>query len=348
MSTAAGLPLPSLSRGRFAYAFGSFLLEKGLSSMAPLGGEFCADGGVCEALVGEALPCSGLESEPHAGAVPMHSDGDTSSGLLCAYTDQALFEACGVRIAFTERSGGCSEAPFDSLNLKFGVGDSESAVGRNQAALISAFGIGSNPLIVPNQVHGSTVVEVPSVREYETARRAAASEAGCDAVAVAEGGVPVLLCFADCLPLILVAPGGAFAVVHCGWRSTVAHLAAKAFERLVAMSGCSPDQVNAYIGPYIHAECFEVRTEVAERFVDEFGHGVVRGGEPHLRWQVDLGAAVRADLVRCGCALERIADVGICTVCTTDRFFSYRAAGGVTGRHGAFAVRADGAVLEYE
>lgn len=36
---------------------------------------------------------------------------------LTAFTDEALFEACGVRIAFTERSGGVSVPPYDSLNL---------------------------------------------------------------------------------------------------------------------------------------------------------------------------------------------------------------------------------------
>lgn len=39
--------------------------------------------------------------------------------------------------------------------------------------------------------------------------------------------VPVLLCFADCVPVVLVAPGG-FAVVHSGWKGTIARISAKA------------------------------------------------------------------------------------------------------------------------
>ena len=48
---------------------------------------------------------------------------------------------------------------------------------------------------------------------------------------------------------------------------------------------------------------------------------------------------MRADLSRAGLDLDRVADIDICTVCNTERFFSYRAEGGDTGRHGAFAIR---------
>ena len=44
-------------------------------------------------------------------------------------------------------------------------------------------------------------------------------------------------------------------------------------------------------------------------------------------------------LVAAGVEARRIADVNCCTVCDNRNWFSYRAQGGVCGRHGAFAVR---------
>ena len=54
---------------------------------------------------------------------------------------------------------------------------------------------------------------------------------------------------------------------------------------------------------------------------------------------IDLAQALQTQLVQAGISPERICDLGLCTVCHTDEFFSYRAENGVTGRHGAFAVR---------
>ena len=54
---------------------------------------------------------------------------------------------------------------------------------------------------------------------------------------------------------------------------------------------------------------------------------------------IDLGAALRVQLIARGIDPARICDLGCCTVCENDRFFSFRAQDGVSGRHGAFAIR---------
>ena len=293
MNTAAGLPLPRLSRGRFAYSF--------------------------------ALP-----------------NGQTATGELYASTDESLAEACGVRIAFSERGGGFSAAPYASLNMRVGLGDDEESTQKNHAALCAAFeDLADIPLIMPDQAHETNIFELDdsSPRAVMQAQEECA-QGGFDAVQLSCAGVGAMLCFADCLPLILVAPGGQFCVAHCGWRGTVGHLASLSFRRLVSAAACDPGQINAYIGPYIHSECFEVGEDTARQFAQEFDASVVgysggNNGSPH----VHLGNAVRWDLLNAGARVERIADIDVCTFCNTDRFFSYRAESGVTGRHAAFAYR---------
>ena len=72
---------------------------------------------------------------------------------------------------------------------------------------------------------------------------------------------------------------------------------------------------------------------MALQFAKRYGEQVLADDN-----HVDLSRAVGADLQRAGLAAQRIADTDICTVCSVDRYFSYRAEGGTCGRHAAVAV----------
>ena len=252
---------------------------------------------------------------------------------LIALTDEALFRACGVRVMFTGREGGESDGPYASLNTGSHVGDDLDVVGRNRRIVLEAAGAPCAKLVVPNQVHGTDLVRVSEIGEVDDAIGRA--EEGSDGVVVEVPGVAALLNFADCLPLVLVSPSGRFAVVHAGWRGAVAGIAGKAVRALAVGDSCSAGAYNAYIGPHIRSECFEVGEDVAVRFEDAFGRDVLEGAR-----HVSLASAVAVDLERAGLAASRIADCGICTKCHPDRYYSYRASNGECGRHAALAVRA--------
>ncbi len=264
--------------------------------------------------------------------LPRLVEGRFSS--LGAYTDEVLFEACGVRIAFTERIGGTSAAPFDSLNLGAHVHDDPLCVKKNRQALCEAMGASFERLIVPNQVHATDVALCEHAFDFEQARTFA--EEAADSVVVGCEGIAALLCFADCVPVIIVTPSGRFAVSHCGWRGVVFGAWRTALSTLCEVEDANPGCFNVYIGPYIHACHFEVGHDVAKQFLDSFGEASLLD-ERH----VDMGTALRLGLVAEGIDPSRIADIDACTVCDEGgRFYSYRASGGVCGRHGAFAVRA--------
>ncbi|BDE96735.1 polyphenol oxidase family protein [Raoultibacter timonensis] len=252
-------------------------------------------------------------------------------------TDEALFECTGVRIAFTERAGGASEGPFASLNLGDHVGDDPVRVARNRAIVAEAFGIAPENLVVPRQVHGSRIVRIGESSAEAVAHAREESSAGADGLAVEASDVAALLCYADCVPVILVSPSGRFVVVHAGWRGVVNGIAEDAVRLLSRLDkedglGATASRTNVYLGPHIHSECFETGEDVRAQFVDRFGSACAPD-----RTHVDLGAALRTGLAREG--VERVCDAGVCTVCDNDRFFSHRAQNGTAGRHGAFAVR---------
>jgi hypothetical protein len=273
------------------------------------------------------------------------------------YTDEALFERTGVRVAFTGRAGGVSEGDLGELNLGFNTADTRARVEENRARLFDAACAGATAHVWLNQVHGARVLDVESADEAHIEGVLAEGRAGADAVCVSVPGVAALLCFADCVPLVIVSPTGNFCVVHAGWKGVAAEIAREAVLCLVAAdarTGTSasdafgtPDthaatqvaahasQFNCYIGPHIHAECFEVSSDLHQAFVQQFGQDVSAGAR-----HIDLGLALVQTLEGTGVVRERICDLDICTVCESQQFFSYRASGGVCGRHGALAYRA--------
>ncbi len=250
---------------------------------------------------------------------------------LAYLTDDALFAATSTRIAFTGNVGGVSSAPYESLNLSYTVGDDAALVDANRMLALEAIGAGgaSQRLVSPLQVHG---VKVVTVHDVATAQEEAA--AGADAVVCAKAETPVLLCFADCTPVVCVAPNGAFMVAHAGWRGALGGIPGIALGALAAEAGCEPSQCNCYIGPHIGACCYETSEEILSQFVSKFGAGC-DAGKRHL----DLSFAVAVSLEDAGADSRRIIDAGICTKCHADTYYSYRASGGVCGRQGALAFR---------
>ena len=241
----------------------------------------------------------------------------------------------GVTFAFTERTGGVSTGPYASLNLGSRCGDDVVAVARNRElafAAIGAAGIADN-LVEPRQVHGDEVVVVRGSDPAELARAREQAQAGADAVVCTAPGVPVLLCFADCVPVVLTAPG-AFAVVHSGWRGTLARIGAKALGVLCDEASCSPADVFAYVGPHIAGEDYEVSEELLATFTSEFGRIVhVAATASNL----DLSAAIACALVQAGLPAHNLVDTCDSTATNLGRFYSYRAEGGICGRHAAIA-----------
>ena len=239
-----------------------------------------------------------------------------------------------VRFAFTERTGGVSEAPYSSLNLGSHVGDDPFSVQENRRRVLDAMGAVAceHNLLVPNQVHGDHVVVVSSsgADDLEDIREQIAE--GCDAIVCTAREVPVLLCFADCVPVVLVAPDG-FAVVHSGWKGTIARICAKACQALCEAAGCEPSDVTAYIGPHILGDEYEVSQELMDRFAAEFKSIDATGSR-----LLDLSAAIFEALEDAGVVKDRIVDTGLSTMRQNDRFYSYRKEAGTCGRHAAIGV----------
>lgn len=265
---------------------------------------------------------------------------------ISAYSDEALYAATGVRIAFTAREGGVSEGPYASLNLGSHVKDDIASVRENRHRVLRAFSNEGTSLFVPNQVHGDTVLELGDPENIDASLSSAEAQAitlqvqdGADGLVVHARDAAALLCYADCVPVVIVSPTGRFAVVHAGWRGVDNLIAVKAVRAIAradkAVLGAeAASAYNVYIGPHIGPECFEAGPDVHARFVSQFGEACAFDGT-----HIDLAEGLRIQLEQAGVNRSRICDLAKCTVCENNEFFSYRGQAGTCGRHGAFAVR---------
>ena len=238
-------------------------------------------------------------------------------------------QRAGFLAAFTERTGGMSPAPFDSLNLSL-VTDDDSANGRENRGRVLA-GLNIPPFATPYQVHGAKVVKVGAKRAGAGFVDPETRIPRADALYTKSAGIPLAVLTADCLPIVLAAAEeNAVAVVHAGWRGLAAGMLAEA----VGTFG-DPRDVRAVIGPAIGPCHYEVGEDVALAVASGSGAGAVtkrRGGSLYL----DLPGTARATMKDLG--VGKIEDAGLCTACERKRFFSHRRDGS-TGRQAAVAMR---------
>ena len=219
-------------------------------------------------------------------------------------------------VVFSTRVGGVSEGPFESLNLGRRTGDEVERVDENRRRLCAEVDADEQALTLGFQTH-STVVN-----------RAEAGSRGVpgDAIWTDEPGVPMLALGADCVLMALARTNGAepaLAVVHAGWRGLIDGVVETTAE--VIGPGFS-----AVVGPSIGPCCYEVGEEVASRFRDRFGDGILSEGK------LDLWTAAERAARDAGAAdVER---VDLCTRCRSDLFFSERRTGRPRGTHGVLGV----------
>jgi polyphenol oxidase len=219
-------------------------------------------------------------------------------------------EADGASIFFFTRLGGVSEPPYDSLNVSNKVGDDPEAVDENLSIIRDA--MDRRPASWVRQVAGDTVVRV--------SEPGLAGEA--DALITAEPDLCLSVAIADCVPVALVGERE-IGIVHSGWRGTLAGVSGKAARELEGSS------TRAYIGPSIRRCCYKVSEDLAEKFAAEFGHEVVSGR------YVSLQDAIRIDLEWAGVEAH---DLGLCSGCRPDLFYSHRMQKPLTGRNLASIV----------
>jgi polyphenol oxidase len=233
-----------------------------------------------------------------------------------------------IKTMITNRHGGFSQPPFDSLNLGSHVGDDPVVVQKNRDALKSLL---PNEPIWLNQIHGTQVVDAD---DYGSGSGVPSADAS---VTTTPGRVLAIMT-ADCLPVLLASSDGkVVGAAHAGWRG----LAAGVIEQTVALMRAKQSngekaqaEILAYLGPAIGPHAFEVGSEVRDIFMAQNPSSAAcfEQLQEKGKYLADIYGLAALRLNALG--IEHIEGGDECTLQNPD-YFSYRR-DQKTGRMGSF------------
>lgn len=162
-------------------------------------------------------------------------------------------------------------------------------------------GLGAAPFITAQQVHGNDIAIVGDALAGDKCFE------GCDGLITNQRGVCLGIYVADCCAIYLVDPvRSAIGLVHSGKKGTELGIASKAVESMAQHFGSRASDLVVQLSPCIRPPHYEI----------DFAADIVRQCR-------DLG-------------VSSVNDSAVCTACDLDRYYSYRAEKGRTGRMLAF------------
>lgn len=236
-----------------------------------------------------------------------------------------------VGVAFTDRHGGVSSAPYETLNLGRSDADDPNAVVENLRRVRTALGL---PLLATvRQEHTADVVVVDDTFLTDWDDRSVVGDSlgrprlvRADAMVTVRSEVALAIRVADCLPVMVADPGaGVVGAIHAGRAGLAAQIIPQALA-VMADHGADPRSCLAWIGPHVCGACYEVPQSLQDEVAAQ-----VPGVASTTSWDtpaLDLAAGARAQLEGAGVS---VSTVGGCTR-TDPGLYSHRRDGAEAGR----------------
>jgi len=241
---------------------------------------------------------------------------------LDIFQSSKLFAKHHITGIFSERDGGISLTPFNSLNLGLDLGDSDENVQHNLNTLCTTAHIA-----IPHrsqQVHGTSHLLCVG-QGIQHSNQA-------DILITRTSGCSIAVRTADCLPILLIDPqAGIAAAVHAGWRGTAKNIAQVAVLQMQKL-GAQTEHILASLGPSILSCCFEVDLHTAKQLASSHPQADAHIQHKKNKSWPDLQAINTLQLQYSGLQPANIESLPLCTYCLNKRFFSYRRDGIRSGR----------------
>lgn len=242
---------------------------------------------------------------------------------LLYYTSGAIENLGFIRHFFSTRIGGKSTGYYNTLNLGIYTDDLSNNINFNIDKIFTATSMNVGKKVYLHQQHGN-IIHIVDKSNYKDL-------IGLDGDALITNcsNISIGIFTADCVPILLVDKvNKTTAVIHAGWKGTDKKIVKEVISYMTSKMGTDPLNIIAAIGPSIGNCCFEVNSDVASKF-----HFATKRDD---KYYVDLWKENIAQLEECSVSTQNISCSNICTACNTDKFFSYRAEHGKTGRMGTF------------
>jgi polyphenol oxidase len=163
----------------------------------------------------------------------------------------------------------------------------------------NAIGMGDWPLVTAQQIHGNKIAIVDACSRGPVG----CEFAGCDGIITNQRGLALGVYVADCCAVYLIDPKmPAIGLVHSGRKGTELDVVPNAIRQMINGFGSDPADMIVQFSPCIRP--------------------------PH--YEVDFAAEIVRQCRELG--VKEIYDSRVCTACDLDRYYSYRAEKGKTGR----------------
>src|SRR4029453_1552574 len=180
--------------------------------------------------------------------------------------------------------------------------DKSEVLKRLQAAhreICNENGVGDWPLFTAQKVHGSKIAVVDGCTHHPVGREFPA----CDGIITNQSGIVLGVYVADCCAVYIVDPKTpAIGLVHSGRKGTELDIVTNAIGQMKNRFGSDPTNMLVQLSPCIRPPNYEV----------DFPVEIIR---------------------QCRTSgVKTIHDPGVCTACNLNRYYSYRAEKGKTGR----------------
>lgn len=229
-----------------------------------------------------------------------------------------------IHAVFT-RQGGASSRPFDSLNIGRNSGDSLSNVENNRKLIIQRMGA-KFPVFL-NQVHTSRI-KVLKKDDFDSSGNLQHEEQGwtADGIITNIKDICLVIQVADCQAVLLYDPvKKVIANVHSGWKGSIANIIGNCVDKMVSEFGCLSENIMAGISPSLGPCCSEF-INYKDEIPENLWKYKIKGKDYFDFWKMSAD-----QLMEKGVKKECIENMGICTKCNADVFFSYRKEN-ITGR----------------
>lgn len=223
----------------------------------------------------------------------------SGTGHAAPYVEYEVFTDWGIRALATTRTAG-----------SFGTASDEpvaDVLGRWDALQAHAAAAGVDRFATARQVHGAHVLT------HEPGWRGWLRGPAADGHFAMKRGTASAVTVADCVPVYLAHPSGATALLHSGWRGTVAGILERAVH-LLAGAGRRAADLRVLLGPSICGACYEVSPDVYAQLT---GRAVDRPTP------VDLRAVIAGHARALG--IRAVFATDACTRCDNTGYYSHRA-----------------------
>ena len=234
------------------------------------------------------------------------------------------------------RKGGFSQAPFESLNMAFYVGDDASSVLNNRQQLAQTTGFPLEHWVLPHIVHGDRMLKIEKNHRGLGAFDDASRLQGIDGLYTSETAIMLGMFHADCIPLIFIdSKKKLIGIVHAGWRGSLLEITKQFVKLWIEKEGCLPPDIKVYLGPSLRKDHFEIQNDLVSLIHHQHPHYIDFISTHNQKHVLDVVGINMAQLSAMEIPLVNISIHPACTYQQADDYFSYRR-DHKTGRHLSF------------